>query len=161
MAKKGRKTQYKAAFANQARLAISKGGFREVDLCELFGIKTRQTLHDWMKKYPAFKHAIEVGREMLVKKLTDSMLRRAMGYEYEECTFDVTGGKRTLVKVQTKHMAASERLLQFTLANLTRMMQSEFRWMLTSQDAEGGGVTGDVIVNVTKKYEQKGQPDAP
>jgi len=47
------------------------------------------------------------------------------------------------------------------LANLTRMMQSEFRWMLTSQDAEGGGVTGDVIVNVTKKYEQKGQPDAP
>ena len=147
-------SKYKAAYAKQAFVAITKGGFREVDLCELFGIGSRQTLHHWMAKHPAFKRAVEVGREMLVRKLTNSMLRRATGYEYEECVYDVVDGRRNLVKVQTKHMAASERLLQFTLANLTRMHPSECRWMLTPQADEHGNMAGDVVIHVTKTYAQ-------
>ena len=153
--KPGPKSSYKPAYAKQAFLAISKGGFREVDLCDLFGIKSRHTLRAWMKKYPAFKAAVADGRERLVGHVADSMLKRACGYEYEERTYLTDdAGVEKLSKRVVKHEPANVSAGIYLTCNLSRILELKDRWLQQSQMELGAIGGGSLVVSVTKNYEK-------
>ena len=151
----GSKSRYKPAYAKQAFLAISKGAFREVDLCELFGIKSRGTLRKWAEENPTFQAAMTDGRERLVGKVADSMLKRACGYEYEERTYliDESGVERITKRV-VKHEPASVSAGIYLSCNLSRMWELQDRWLQQSQLEVGGVGGGDLTVIVNKNYEK-------
>ena len=109
---------YKAQYARQAYLAIAKGGFREVDLCELFGVRRRQTLHDWRKRHPKFDQAIRDGREKFGGHLQDCLLKQVEGYEYEEDTYETVDGELVLVKRVKKHQPGVPSSTIFALKNI-------------------------------------------
>jgi hypothetical protein len=115
-----RKSGYKPEFCHQAETMIARAGFREVDLCVLFKIKVRQTLHNWMDEHPEFREAVERGRAVFVNKVEDSLWKRAFGFEYVETTKerDKNTGKMVVTKEVTKFLPPSESSIIFGLKNL-------------------------------------------
>lgn len=61
-------------------------GLKNSELSDVFGIKLK-TLEHWMKVHPELKEAIKRGRDDYdVHHVENSLLKRALGYEYEEIT---------------------------------------------------------------------------
>lgn len=49
------------------------------------GIST-STLYGWKKKYSEFSEALKRGKEIIDREVENALLKRALGYEYEEIT---------------------------------------------------------------------------
>ena len=45
---------------------------------------SRETLYAWKKKYPDISDALKRGKEIVDRQVENALLRRALGYEYEE-----------------------------------------------------------------------------
>lgn len=60
------------------------------------------TLKDWIGKYPAISAAIKKGREVCDYMVENALVKRALGYTYEEVTVEQRpdGNVRKLVKKQ-------------------------------------------------------------
>ena len=54
------------------------------------------TLYDWQNKYPEIAEALKQGKEVVDRQVENALLKRALGYEYEEVKMIATenGGKR-------------------------------------------------------------------
>jgi hypothetical protein len=61
-------------------------GFIGVQLAEVFGV-IRETIEKWVQLHPDFKAAVRRGREQFdTEKVEQSLLKRALGYEFTERT---------------------------------------------------------------------------
>ena len=72
---------------------------------ESMGIDPR-TFRAWRKKYPEFNEAIEVGKDVAVSRVEQSLFNRACGYDYVERTYELVEGEMRLVREYHKHMPA-------------------------------------------------------
>lgn len=52
----------------------------DVEACAIMGI-SKQTWHNWRKKYPEFANAISGGKDVVDEKVEKALLARAMGYD--------------------------------------------------------------------------------
>lgn len=77
-----RPTKYRDSFPIIAR-AMCRIGAKDEDLAKAFEVKVR-TIYRWEKKYPEFCQALKEGKAKVDAEVEDSLLKRAMGYEYEE-----------------------------------------------------------------------------
>jgi transposase-like protein len=82
------------------------------------------TLYDWIKKYPELSNAIKRGKEVVDREVEDSLLKRAMGYDYtrEEVEVNtIAGGKSDRVFSKKKtidvHVSPDPTSLIFWLCN--------------------------------------------
>ena len=92
-----------------------------------------RTLYKWAQKYPAVKDALQLGRTWQAEKITESMFKRAVGYEYEETKKIIDTGigkdgksslKSTRVEKTIKHVAPDPTSAIFLLKNI---MPGRFR----------------------------------
>lgn len=67
------------------------------------GIDPR-TFRSWRKKYPEFNEAIEVGRDVAVSRVEQSLFKRACGYDYIEQVYELVEGEMMLVREYHRHM---------------------------------------------------------
>ena len=58
---------------------------------------SRDTLYAWKKRYPDISDALKRGKEVIDRQVENALLKRALGYTYEEITYE--GG------VETKRVA--------------------------------------------------------
>lgn len=97
---RGQPTSYKDSYVNQAYCVCKESGYTIPQLAELFGVVER-TVERWKNEYPEFCHAIKTGRwEFDNVKVEASLLKRALGYDYEETkrvTEQVTDASGTAV----------------------------------------------------------------
>ena len=95
-------------------------GLTNEDIAHNMGI-VRQTLNNWCKKYPTIMDALKKGREPVVRKLENSLIKKAQGFEYEEVTtemwVDDNGEKRQKVSKHKKYSAPDTSALIFLLKN--------------------------------------------
>lgn len=49
---------------------------------------TRVTLHNWRKKHPIMDQAVRRGKEVVDREVENALLKRALGYTYEEVTVE-------------------------------------------------------------------------
>lgn len=95
-------------------------GLTNEDIAYNMGI-ARQTLNDWCKKYPSIGDALKKGREPVVRRLENSLIKKAQGFEYEEVTtemwVDDNGEKRQKVSKHKKYSAPDTSALIFLLKN--------------------------------------------
>lgn len=47
-----------------------------------------KTLYSWMNKYPEIREAVSRGKEVVVSEVENSLIKRALGFEYEEVTYE-------------------------------------------------------------------------
>lgn len=95
-------------------------GLTNEDIAHNMGI-TRQTLNNWCKKYTSIFDALKKGREPVVRRLENSLIKKAQGFEYEEITtemwVDDNGKKRQKVSKHKKYSAPDTSALIFLLKN--------------------------------------------
>lgn len=81
------------------------------------------TLYEWQKKYPEITKALKKGKEIVDREVENALLKRALGYTYDEITkelqYDKEAEKNVLVvtKVVTKEVIPDTTAQIFWLKN--------------------------------------------
>lgn len=97
----------------------ARDGLTEEDIAHNMGIK-RQTLYEWKKKHPDIDDALKRGKAVIDMKVENALLRRALGYQYNEDTYAVTPdseGDMILVKRVVKEVQPDTGAAIFWLKN--------------------------------------------
>lgn len=100
----------------------ARDGLVDKQIAENIGI-TEQTLNVWKKNYPSFSESLKRGKEVVDRQVENALLKRALGYEYDEITkelcADATTGTTKLVvtKVVTKQVVPDTTAQIFWLKN--------------------------------------------
>lgn len=61
----------------------ARDGLIDEDIAKKMGI-VASTLYEWKKKYPKLSEALKNGKEVIDNMVENALLKRALGYEYEE-----------------------------------------------------------------------------
>lgn len=82
---------------------------------------SRKTFYEWLKQYSVIGNALKKGKAPVDMQVENALLKRALGYEYEETTTEVieqpNGNKRKQVKVTKKFMPPDTTAQIFWLKN--------------------------------------------
>jgi hypothetical protein len=69
--------------------ALAAAGKTEAEMRALLGVHAKRTFQLWKAKYPEFAEALRSGKEPVDDSVEASLLKRALGYEYEETEADI------------------------------------------------------------------------
>lgn len=100
----------------------ARDGCTDEEIAKAIGIH-RDTLYVWKKKYPVIADTLKRGKDVVDRKVENSLLKRALGYRYEEVTKEIsvdenTGESKLVVtKVITKEVAPDVTAQIFWLKN--------------------------------------------
>ena len=90
----------------------SRNGLTQQQIADNLGINI-DTLINYKKKYPEFSEALKKGKEVIDIEVENALLKRALGYNYEEITYE--NGVET--KRVTKQVAPDTTAQIFWLKN--------------------------------------------
>lgn len=80
--KRGRPTDYREEYAEQAKKLCMLLGATTPKLAQFFGVAT-STVDRWMVEIPAFSEAVRAGKEIADTEVAHSLYQRAVGYEHD------------------------------------------------------------------------------
>lgn len=113
MAKRGRKSAYDTHIApnlDKIREWV-KGGATVKEIAKALNV-AESTLHKYMAEKTELAEAFACGRANIVIQIRAALLKKALGYTYEEkkqyMKKDASGEKVTYTEITTKHQPASE-----------------------------------------------------
>lgn len=75
------------------------------------------TLYEWKNKYPQLAEALSNGKEVIDIKVENALLKRALGYSYEETRREGQKGGTAKITVITKYMPPDVTAQIFWLKN--------------------------------------------
>lgn len=94
----------------------ARDGLTDEQIAEKCGCAC-STLYDWKNKYPEISEALKKGKEVIDIQVENALLKRALGYEYQEERIEI-GGKEGQKVIQTiKHIAPDVTAQIFWLKN--------------------------------------------
>lgn len=94
---RGRPCKYDEWLDGEGLLKIqgwARDGLSEEQIAHNMGI-ARFTLSEWKKKFPVLSDTIKKGKEVVDREVENAMLKRALGYEYDEVTQEPVTDKDT------------------------------------------------------------------
>jgi len=98
----------------------ARDGLSDEQIAKNIGIST-STLYEWKKKYSEFSEALKKGKEVIDRQVENALLKRALGYEYEEVKQiiekDDNGKDRKRIEKIIKHVAPDVTAQIFWLKN--------------------------------------------
>ena len=99
---------------------LARDGLTDELICKKIGIGTR-TFYEWMERFPQIAQAIKKGKAPVDIQVENALLKRALGYDYEETITEVeelSGGRtKKHVRKVTKHVPADTTAQIFWLKN--------------------------------------------
>lgn len=120
MSKKGgRKGKYHEWIAEEGLLKIegwARDGLTDEQIAHNIGIATG-TLYEWKNRFPEIDEALKKGKEVVDIQVENALLKRALGYSYEETkVIAETDGRKRVERVQ-KHVLPDVTAQIFWLKN--------------------------------------------
>ena len=100
----------------------ARDGLTDEQIANNLGI-SEKTFYDYKKKYPQFLQSLKKGKEIVDYEVENALLKRALGYEYEEKTYEDVYNKELnmyvekLTKKVKKQVAPDTTALIFWLKN--------------------------------------------
>ena len=97
--KMGRPPKISEKIKNNIAL-LSLRGFIDTEIADIIGV-TRATIHNWNKKYPDLFDTRKANKDIADKKVQAALYDRAVGFEYDEVTTEISdtfGRKSKTVK---------------------------------------------------------------
>ncbi len=82
----------------------ARDGLTDEQISHNMGV-TAKTLYEWKKKYGEICEALKRGKEVVDRQVENALLKRALGYEYEEISVKYENGIMTERKVTKKQVA--------------------------------------------------------
>lgn len=123
--KVGRRGKYEDWLDEDSLLKVqgwARDGLSNEQIAHNMGI-TFQTLYKWQDKYSELREALKKGKEVVDREVENALLKRAMGYEYDEVTEEPVEDKDTgevqmrVTKRVTKQIAPDVTAQIFWLKN--------------------------------------------
>ncbi len=132
----------------------ARDGLIEVEIAKRFGIGIT-TLTEWKKRHPAFRAALKQGKEEIDYRVEDSLLKRALGYEYEEIEEIISVNGDVIKTKRTKKAVLPDVTAQiFWLKN-----RQKEKWRDTTHQehtgTDGGPIQLAAIANLTPEQRRK------
>ena len=110
----GRPTEYKSSYNLQVQ-KLCKLGATDKDIANFFNV-CEKTINNWKKDYPGFLQSIKKGKVIADIKVSESLFKRATGYQHREDVFFSYKGLIISQKT-TKHYAPDTTAMIFWLKN--------------------------------------------
>ena len=95
--KAGRRCKYEDWLDEDSLLKVrgwARDGLSNEQIAHNMGI-TFQTLYKWQDKYSELREALKKGKEVVDREVENALLKRALGYEYDEVTQEPVTDKDT------------------------------------------------------------------
>lgn len=95
--KRGRHGKYEDWLTEDGLLKVqgwARDGLSNEQIAHNIGI-TAKTLCEWQNRFSEFRNAIKKGKEVVDREVENAMLKRALGYEYDEVTQEPVTDKDT------------------------------------------------------------------
>ena len=121
----------------------ARDGLTDEQIAKNIGIN-RTTLYDWKKKETNIANALKKGKEVIDFEVENALLKRALGYEYEEETYE----NGILTKKVKKHVAPDTTAQIFWLKN--RKPNTWKDKVETDEDREAVANASQVIAKIRK-----------
>ena len=116
----------------------AKDGLTDEQIAQNIGIAA-STLYEWKKQYPEISEALKKGKEVVDRHVENALLKRALGYKYEEIKTEKTNeGKKVTVTV--KEVVPDTTAQIFWLKN-----RKPDQWR-DKRDIEHSGEIGGVVI---------------
>ncbi len=129
--------------------AWARDGLIDKQIAENIGITTT-TLYDWKNKYPAISEALKRGKEVVDIHVENALLKRALGYEYDEVKEKYEYGRMVERTVTRKEVVPDTTAQIFWLKN-----RRPEKWRDKVAGETATEVKKVMIINDTKR-----QPDS-
>lgn len=113
--KRGRKSEYKIEYADQA-LKLCLLGATDKELAEFFSV-SEQTLNKWKKDYPEFLESLKKGKNIADANVASRLYNRAIGYNCKATKFATSNGMITDSKEFIEHYPPDTTAAIFWLKN--------------------------------------------
>ena len=116
------KGKYQEWLTDEGLLKIegwARDGLTEEQIAHNMGIR-RQTLNTWKNKYHSINDTLKRGKEVVDRQVENALLKRALGYRYEEITKEMVldgSGELAVTKVVEKEVAPDTTAQIFWLKN--------------------------------------------
>lgn len=94
----------------------ARDGLTDEQIAQNMGIGNR-TLYEWKQKYPQISQSLKRGKEVVDRQVENALLKRAIGYEYEEVSEKYESGILTEKKVTKKQVTPDVTAQIFWLKN--------------------------------------------
>lgn len=75
----------------------ARDGLTDEQIAHNIGV-ARTTLYDWKNKYSDISDALKKGKEVVDREVENALLKRALGYEYEETKVEDDGYEKKITK---------------------------------------------------------------
>lgn len=83
----GRPRKYDAAYHDSKAFSLALLGLTVDQMAEVFDIH-RDTVFAWQTEFPSFSDSLKRGRDEADAKVVKSLYKRALGYKFEEVSFE-------------------------------------------------------------------------
>lgn len=122
---RGRRGKYEDWLTEDGLLKVqgwARDGLSNEQIAHNIGIN-KDTLYEWQKRFSDFSDALKKGKEVVDREVENALLKRAMGYEYDEVTQEPVEDKDTgevqmrVTKRVTKQIAPDVTAQIFWLKN--------------------------------------------
>ena len=94
----------------------ARDGLIDEQIAQNIGIRAA-TLYEWKKRFPEISESLKRGKEVVDRQVENALLKRALGYEYEEVKEKFEGGVLTERTVTKKEVVADTTAQIFWLKN--------------------------------------------
>lgn len=94
---RGRRGKYEDWLTEDGLLKVqgwARDGLSNEQIAHNIGIN-KDTLYEWQKRFSDFSDALKKGKEVVDREVENAMLKRALGYEYDEVTQEPVTDKDT------------------------------------------------------------------
>ncbi|MHC5248810.1 helix-turn-helix domain-containing protein [Enterococcus sp. LJL90] len=94
----------------------ARDGLTDEQIAENIGI-VPSTLYEWKKRYSEISESLKRGKEVIDRQVENALLKRALGYEYQETTQELTDDGLRITKIVTKQQVPDTTAQIFWLKN--------------------------------------------
>lgn len=122
----------------------ARDGLTEEQISKNLGI-AYSTFREYKKAYPALMAALKNGKEVIDYEVENALLKRALGYKYDEVTKELCEGELRVTKVVTKEVSGDTTAQIFWLKN---RKPAEWR---DKKDIEHSGEVNNPYKELTKE----------
>lgn len=127
----------------------ARDGLVDEQIAQNIGIAA-STLYEWKKQYPEISEALKKGKEVVDRQVENSLLKRALGYKYEEIKTEKTNeGKKVTVTV--KEVVPDTTAQIFWLKN-----RKPEQWRDKQQIEHSGGIRSEKLSDIISQLGGEG-----
>lgn len=148
--KNGAPTKYRQEYDHQAyKLCLL--GHTDAELAEFFEVQ-ESTINNWKIAHPSFLESIKNGKQIADSNISESLYKRAMGYEHPDIDIKVVNGAIVQTPLM-KHYPPDPTSMIFWLKNRQPKKWRDKQEVATENINYNTDITADEAKNISKGLE--------